>query len=165
MLEKMKKKYLSKVMFLWLFCAVLCAVTLLIDCIIHGKWLIGVLGALSIFAIAAVLICLGRLRFTKFERAVRSQEARYSVEFADDETEPLSSSGNVYLSKNWLINLPKWAFCKEYITKIEFEEFRSTKATNDKFCCFIHTVDLVNYTAWVANSEAVEKIEEWFSEK
>ena len=165
MLQRMKNIYLKKIIFLWSFCAVLFSVPLLVVSIKNGRWQIGILVVLSSFAVAAILVFIGMLLLKKFEKSVHDQEMRYSVKFADEEAELLSNNGNVYLSKNWLINLPKWAFCKEYITKIDYERFDSTKSTNQKYCCFIHTVDQMNYTAWVANSESVEKIDTWLSEK
>lgn len=164
MLQRMKNIYLKKIIFLWSFCAVLFSVPLLVVSIKNGKWLIGILVVLSSFAVAAILIFIGKLLLKKFEKSVHDQEMRYSVEFSDEETERLSSGGNVHLSKNWLINLPKWAFCKEYITKIDYERFDSTKSTNEKYCCFIHTADHVDYTVWVANLKSAEKIVSWLSE-
>lgn len=164
-MQNIKKKYLSKTIFLWSFCAVLFSVPLLVVSIKNGKWLIGILVVLSNFAVAAILILVGKLRLTKVDKSVHDQEERYSVKFADEEAELLSSNGNVYLAKNWLINLPKWAFYKEYITEIGYERFDSTKSTNQKYCCFIHTAGHEAYTAWVANMESVEKINKWFSEK
>jgi len=163
-MENIKRKYLSKTIFSWLFCAVIFSAPLFVISIKNGKWLIGILVLLSSFAVAAILIFIGKLRLTKFEKSVHDQEERYSVKFADKEAELLSNNGNVYLSKNWLINLPKWAFCKEYITKIEYERFDSTKSTNEKYCCFIHTADHVDYTVWVANLKSAEKIVSWLSE-
>ena len=163
-MENIKKKYLSKTIFLWLFCAVIFSVPLFVISIKNGKWLIGILVLLSSFAVAAILIFIGKLRLTKFEKSVDDQEKRYSVKFSDEEAELLSSNGNVYLAKNWLINLPKWALYKEYITEIGYERFDSVKSTNEKYCCFIHTVDHVDYTVWVANLESAEKIVRWLSE-
>lgn len=163
-MENIKKKYLSKTIFLWLFCAVIFSVPLFVISIKNGKWLIGILILLSSFAVASILIFIGKLRLTKFDKTVHDQEERYSVKFADEEAELLSNNGNVYLSKNWLIKLPKWAFCKEYITKIEYERFDSTKSTNEKYCCLIHTADHVDYTVWVANLKSAEKIVSWLSE-
>ncbi len=163
-MENIKKKYLSKTIFLWLFCAVIFSVPLFVISIKNGKWLIGILILLSSFAVASILIFIGKLRLTKFDKSVHDQEERYSVKFSDEKAELLSNNGNVYLSKNWLINLPKWAFCKEYITKIDYERFDSTKSTNEKYCCFIHTADHVDYTVWVANLKSAEKIVSWLSE-
>lgn len=163
-MENIKKKYLSKTIFLWLFCAVIFSVPLFVISIKNGKWLIGILILLSSFAVASILIFIGKLRLTKFDKSVHDQEERYSVKFSDEEAELLSNNGNVYLSKNWLINLPKWAFCKEYITKIDYERFDSTKSTNEKYCCFIHTADHVDDTVWVANLKSAEKIVSWLSE-
>ena len=165
MLQRMKNIYLKKILFLWSFCAVLFSVPLLVVSIKNGKWQIGISVVLSSFAVAAILVFIGMLLLKKFEKSVHDQEMRYSVEFSDEETERLSSDGNVHLSKNWLINLPHWGLYKEYITEIEYERFDSSKSTNQKYCCLIHTVDYVNYIAWVANSESVEKIDTWLSEK
>ncbi len=160
MLGNMKKKYLSRMVFLWSFCAVLFSVPLLICSIKYGKWLVGVLGTLSVFAVAAILVLISKLRLTNLENSVHSQEKRYAVTFSDEEIERLSNNGTVYLSKNWLINLPNWALFKEHITKITYEKFDNLK-TDEKYCCFIHTVDNVNYTVWVANSESAKKLDAW----
>lgn len=164
MLQRMKNIYLKKILFLWSFCAVLFSVPLLVVSIKNGKWRIGILVVLSSFAVAAILIFIGKLRLTKFEKSVHDQEERYSVKFADEEAELLSNNGNVHLSKNWLINLPHWGLYKEYITEIEYERFDSSKSTNEKYCCFIHTADHVDYTVWVANLKSAEKIVSWLSE-
>ncbi len=163
MLNNVKKKYLSKTTFLWLFCATLAGVPLLIGSIKYGKWLIGILGTLGIFAVAATLIYLSNLCLTKVERSVRDQEHRYSVKFSDEDTELLSNYGYVYLSRDWLINLPNWAFYREHILQIRYEKFDHSKG--ERYCCYIHTEDAETHTAWVANSKSVEKIEKWFSKK
>jgi hypothetical protein len=96
--------------------------------------------------------------------AQHAGEQKTVEQILDEETERLSSDGNVHLSKNWLINLPHWALYKEYITEIEYERFNSSKSTNEKYCCFIHTADHVDYTVWVANLKSAEKIVSWLSE-
>lgn len=85
--------------------------------------------------------------------------------FSDEEPELLSNNGNVYLLKKWLVNLPKWAFFKKHITEITYEKIDSSKSTNEKYCCFIHTANDVSYTVWVANQKSVEKITRWLSEE
>lgn len=165
MLQNMKKKYLLKIVFLWSFCAAVTGIPLLVGSIKYGKWFIGILGILGIFVVAIGFILIGKLRLTRFEKAVCDQEQRYSVQFSDEKAELLSNNGNVYLSNNWLVNLPKWAFLKEHITEITYVEFESTRSTNDKYCCNIHTVDNVCHTVWVAGSKSVKKIEKWISEK
>lgn len=163
MLRNMKKKYLQKIIFLWLFCAVLFSVPLLIISIRNGKWLIGILVTMGSFAVAAVPICLSTLCISKFERVVREQEKIHLLKFSDEEAELLSNYGYVYLSKNWLIKYPNWIFHRSYITEITYEFFNYEKG--EKCCCFIHTANNENHTAWVANQKSAEKIEKWFSEK
>ena len=51
---------------------------------------------------------------------------------------------------------------KKYLSR--YEKFDNLK-TDEKYCCFIHTVDNVNYTVWVANSESAKKIDAWLCEK
>ena len=163
MLRNMKKKYLQKIIFLWLFCAVLFSVPLLIISIRNGKWLIGILVTMGSFAVAAVPIYLSALRISKFEQAAREQEKIYSLKFSDEEAELLSNYGYVYLSKNWLVKYPNWIFHKTHIAEIAYEFFERDKG--EKCCCFIHTADDENHTAWVANRKSAEKIEKWLSEK
>jgi len=162
MLKKMKKKYLQKIIFLWLFCAVLFSVPLLIISIRNGKWIIGILVAMVSFSVAAVPIYLSMLCISKFERVVREQEKIHSLRFSDEEAELLSNYGYVYLSKNWLVKYPNWIFHRSYITEITYEFFNYEKG--EKCCCFIHTANNENHTAWVANQKSAEKIEKWLSE-
>ena len=164
MLAELKKLYLRNSIIVALLFAVLFSVYILVLTIPYGKWLVGILGTLGVFAVAAVLtIFFFKLRFSKFEKYVHIQEERYSAVFSDEETELLSTNGKVYLSENWLINLPHWAFFKEHITELSFEKFSSSKG--DRYCCFIHTADDINYTIWVQSLKAAEKIEKWALEK
>ena len=110
-----------------------------------------------------LLIGICRLLFIRFEKSVCLQEQKYFVEFSDTASESLSNTGKVYLTNNWLINLPHWALFKEHIKEITYDKFNSRKG--DRYCCFIHTADDVNYTVWLSSLEAAEKIEKWLSEK
>ena len=164
MREELKKLYLRNSIITALVFAVLFSVYILVLTIPYGKWLIGISGAVVVFAVATVLtMFFFKLRFNKFEKYVHSQEERYSAEFSDEETELLSSNGNVYLSANWIINLPYWAFFKEHITEFSYEKFNYSKG--DSYCCFIHTADDINYTIRVQSLKAAEKIEKWVTEK
>ena len=86
----------------------------------------------------------------------------YSLEFSDTDSETLSNNGHVYLSENWLINLPHWALYKKHIDEFSYEKFEYKKG---RYCCFIHTADDVNYIVGLGSLESVKKIEKWLSEK
>ena len=99
--------------------------------------------------------------FIRFEKMVRLQEQMYSVEFSDQDSELLLTD-QVYLTNNWLINLPYWALYKKHIDEFSYEKSEYKKG---RYCCFIHTADDVNYIVWLGSLESVKKIEKWLSEK
>ena len=165
MLKDMEKAYLQKIKFLWLLCAGLLSVPLLIVSIQNGKWFVGILGAAVIFTVAAILIYIAKTKLLKFERVLHNQEARYSITFSDEEIEILSSQWNVYLTKNWLMVFPNWAFYRDYITNFTYVEHNGGRGNCAKYWGFIETVDLETHSIYINDPKAIEKIEKWISEK
>ena len=150
--------YMKRYIFLWLFCATLCAVPIFIVSLQYDILPYDMFICLVPYGFAGILILINGILLTRFTDSITKQEKLYSISFSDDEATRIDDV--VYLSREWLVCIGKFALYKKHISKMYFHEENNPK-NGISYNIVLQTLDDQNRYFYVGNKNAVEKIERW----
>ena len=142
---------------LWLSCALLCTIPLLVVSVKYGNFSFVFLP----LSVAVILILIHRIIVTRFSQIIKQQEELYSVCFSDHNAERIASK--VYLSDDWIIFIGKCALYKQHVSEMRYYETRSSKTGLTHEVIF-HTQSDEAYTFWIEPKESIEKVEQWLKQ-
>lgn len=157
-IQKYVSLYMKKQSILWLSCALLCTVPILVLCVKHNVFSYYVFLPLSV---AVILILIHRIIVTRFSQIIKQQEELYSVCFSDHDVQRIGTK--VFLSKDWIIFIGKCALYKQHVSEMRYYETRSSKTGLTHEVIF-HTQSDEAYTFWIEPKESIEKVEQWLKQ-